>query len=95
MNNGRYSEVSIKMDVVCDLNLSMFILFPSGLAEKVQTMDEVKVKGFIIGPIHVSSADKPEDLNLIEISKEAGDVEQFTKLIQAAHKRGELELTIL
>ncbi|XP_051734376.1 solute carrier family 3 member 2b [Ctenopharyngodon idella] len=59
-----------------------------GLTEKVQTMDEVKVKGFIIGPIHVSSADKPEDLNLTEISKEAGNADQFTKLIQAAHRRG-------
>lgn len=65
------------------------------MTEKVQTMDEVKVKGFIIGPIHVSSADKPEDLNLTEISKEAGNADQFTKLIQAAHRRGELELTVL
>lgn len=65
------------------------------MADKVQSMDELKVKGFIIGPIHVSSADKPEDLNLTEISNEAGNTEEFTKLIHAAHRRGELELTIL
>lgn len=92
MNNVRYSEVR------CGLwseSLHVYFLFPSGLADKVQAMDEVKVKGFIIGPIHVSSADKPEDLNLTEISEEAGDATQFAKLIHAAHRRGELELTIL
>ncbi|XP_067279435.1 solute carrier family 3 member 2b [Pseudorasbora parva] len=59
-----------------------------GLAGKVQTLDELKVKGLIIGPIHVSSANKPEDLNLTEISKEAGNATQFKEVIQAAHKRG-------
>lgn len=86
-----YSEVRINMDVFCDLNISLFILFPSGLAGKVQALDELKVKGLVIGPIHVSSADKPEDLNLTEISKEAGNASQFKEVIQAAHKRGELE----
>ncbi|XP_056095428.1 solute carrier family 3 member 2b [Rhinichthys klamathensis goyatoka] len=59
-----------------------------GLAGKVQALDELKVKGLVIGPIHVSSADKPEDLNLTEISKEAGNASQFKEVIQAAHKRG-------
>ncbi|XP_016376980.1 4F2 cell-surface antigen heavy chain-like [Sinocyclocheilus rhinocerous] len=59
-----------------------------GLAEKVQAMDELKVKGLIIGPIHVSSADEPEELKLTEISKEAGNLIQFQELIKAAHKRG-------
>lgn len=81
------------MDVICDLNISLFILFffPTGLAGKVQALDELKVKGLVIGPIHVSSADKPEDLNLTEISKEAGNASQFKEVIQAAHRRGELE----
>ncbi|XDV38867.1 hypothetical protein PO909_008197 [Leuciscus waleckii] len=59
-----------------------------GLAGKVQALDELKVKGLVIGPIHVSSADKPEDLNLTEISREAGNASQFKEVIQAAHKRG-------
>ncbi len=64
--------------------------YPSGVAEKVQTMDELKMKGLIIGPIHVSSADEPEKLQLTEISEEAGDLAQFQEVIKAAHKRGEL-----
>uniref|UniRef100_A0A8C0YQP1 Solute carrier family 3 member 2b n=1 Tax=Cyprinus carpio carpio TaxID=630221 RepID=A0A8C0YQP1_CYPCA len=59
-----------------------------GVAEKVQAMDELKVKGLIIGPIHVSSEDEPEELKLTEISKEAGNLIQFRELIKAAHKRG-------
>ncbi|XP_073680577.1 solute carrier family 3 member 2b [Garra rufa] len=59
-----------------------------GVADKLQTIDELKMKGLIIGPIHVSSADDPEELKLTEISKEAGDLTQFQELIKAAHKRG-------
>ncbi|XP_043076902.1 solute carrier family 3 member 2b [Puntigrus tetrazona] len=59
-----------------------------GVAEKVQEMDELKMKGLIIGPIHVSSADEPEKLKLTEISEEAGDLTQFQEVIKAAHKRG-------
>ncbi|XP_059382436.1 4F2 cell-surface antigen heavy chain-like [Carassius carassius] len=60
----------------------------NGVEEKVQVMDELKVKGLIIGPIHVSSADEPEKLNLTEIAEEAGDLTQFKEVITAAHRRG-------
>lgn len=59
-----------------------------GVAEKVQAMDELKMKGLIIGPIHVSSADEPEKLNLTEIAKEAGTLAEFQQVIKAANKRG-------
>ncbi|KAK2872792.1 hypothetical protein Q8A67_022689 [Cirrhinus molitorella] len=59
-----------------------------GLTDKLQAIDELKIKGLIIGPIHESSADKPEELKLTDISKDAGDLTQFQELIKAAHKRG-------
>lgn len=59
-----------------------------GVADKVQAMDDLKIKGLIIGPIHVSSADEPEKLKLTEISEEAGNLSQFQEVIKAAHKRG-------
>lgn len=78
--------------IFCNIAYLFHILtgYPSGVAEKVQAMDELKVKGLIIGPIHVSSEDEPEELKLTEISKEAGNLIQFRELIKAAHKRGEL-----
>lgn len=58
------------------------------LAGKVQALDDLKVKGLIIGPIHVSSEDKPNELNLIKISEDDGVLAQFKEVITAAHKRG-------
>ncbi|XP_026051802.1 4F2 cell-surface antigen heavy chain isoform X2 [Carassius auratus] len=59
-----------------------------GVTEKLQVMDELKVKGLIIGPIHVSSADEPEKLDLTAIAEEAGNLTQFKEVITAAHRRG-------
>ncbi|XP_051956268.1 4F2 cell-surface antigen heavy chain-like [Xyrauchen texanus] len=59
-----------------------------GLANKIEKMDELKMKGLVIGPVHVSTADEPKDLDLEKISTEAGTLEEFKKVIQAAHKRG-------
>ncbi|XP_056302615.1 solute carrier family 3 member 2b [Danio aesculapii] len=58
------------------------------LAGKVQALDDLKVKGLIIGPIHVSSEDKPDELDLTKISEDAGGLAQFKEVIEAAHKRG-------
>ncbi|TRY57534.1 hypothetical protein DNTS_023484 [Danionella cerebrum] len=60
---------------------------PKGVVDKVRTLDELKVKGLIVGPIHVTTADNQDELNLVGVSKEAGSLTQFTDLIAAAHKR--------
>ncbi|XP_051960157.1 4F2 cell-surface antigen heavy chain-like [Xyrauchen texanus] len=58
------------------------------LANKIEKMDELKIKGLIIGPVHVSTADEHRDLSLNDISSETGTLEEFKNVIQAAHKRG-------
>lgn len=58
-----------------------------GLAGKVGELDQLKVKGLVIGPIHVSAADTPGELKLDEISPEAGTLVHFEKVIHEAHKR--------
>lgn len=104
MNNLRYSTnmdvvYYLKHSIFIPLLSSIFChaayftlidCYPTGVADKVQAMDELKIKGLIIGPIHVSSADEPEKLKLTEISEEAGNLTQFQEVIKAAHKRGEL-----
>lgn len=52
-------------------------------------MSKLKVKGMIIGPIHASTPNKPEDLNLEEISSEIGKLEDLKNVIAAAHKKSE------
>ncbi|XP_066501899.1 solute carrier family 3 member 2b [Hoplias malabaricus] len=59
-----------------------------GLEKKIEDVVKLKVKGLIIGPIHVSNADKHEDLNLKEISSDIGNLDDFKNVISAVHKKG-------
>lgn len=61
--------------------------FSSGLETKVGALGQLKVKGLIVGPIHVSTADQSEDLNLIELTPSAGSLSDLEALIKAAHKK--------
>ncbi|KAL0994120.1 hypothetical protein UPYG_G00117980 [Umbra pygmaea] len=58
-----------------------------GIEEKIDSLGQLKVKGLVIGPIHVAPANNPENLDFLEISTDAGNLEQFKNLITAAHKK--------
>ncbi|KAF4077303.1 hypothetical protein AMELA_G00206560 [Ameiurus melas] len=58
-----------------------------GLEMKIGALGQLKVKGLIVGPIHVSTADKSEDLNLMELAPSAGNLSDLEALIRAAHKK--------
>ncbi|KAJ8408925.1 hypothetical protein AAFF_G00247430 [Aldrovandia affinis] len=59
-----------------------------GLAEKMESLSQLKVKGLVLGPIHVTKADDPAELNFVEIAKEAGTLDEFRHLIKIAQKKG-------
>ncbi|XP_055036689.2 solute carrier family 3 member 2b [Misgurnus anguillicaudatus] len=59
-----------------------------GIVGKIGELDQLKVKGLVIGPIHVSSADTPGELKLNEISPEAGTLDHFKLVINETSKRG-------
>ncbi|XP_041827273.1 4F2 cell-surface antigen heavy chain-like [Melanotaenia boesemani] len=59
-----------------------------GLEEKVNSLSRLKVKGLVIGPIHVAPPDEAMSLRFEEISKEVGNLNQFKGFIQAAHRKG-------
>ncbi|KAG7484040.1 hypothetical protein MATL_G00044790 [Megalops atlanticus] len=59
-----------------------------GVEEKIDSLNQLKVKGLILGPIHVTTADQWQSLNFAEIASEAGNLEQFKSLLRAAHKKG-------
>ncbi|XP_036926987.1 4F2 cell-surface antigen heavy chain-like [Acanthopagrus latus] len=59
-----------------------------GLEQKVSSLSQLKVRGLVVGPIHVAPADNVEGLSFEEISPEAGNPEQFKVLVQTAHKKG-------
>lgn len=59
-----------------------------GVEQKVNSLSKLKVKGLVLGPIHVAPSDEPMNLRFEEISPDVGNLEQFKGLIQAAHKKG-------
>ncbi|XP_047661646.1 solute carrier family 3 member 2b isoform X2 [Tachysurus fulvidraco] len=58
-----------------------------GLEAKVGALGQLKVKGMIVGPIHVSTADQSDALNLTEITPSVGNLSDLEALISAAHKK--------
>ncbi|KAG7238088.1 hypothetical protein INR49_031442 [Caranx melampygus] len=59
-----------------------------GLEQKVDSLSKLKVKGLVVGPLHVAPPDDAVSLRFEEISPETGNLEQFKGFIQAAHKKG-------
>ncbi|XP_068194995.1 amino acid transporter heavy chain SLC3A2-like [Antennarius striatus] len=57
------------------------------LEQKVSSLAELKVKGLVVGPIHVAPSDDAVSLRFEEISPEVGTPGQFKDLIRAAHRK--------
>lgn len=62
--------------------------FLSGVEEKLDDINQLKVKSLVIGPLHTVQADQMTGLNLQEISAELGKAEDLDSLLKAAHKKG-------
>lgn len=65
-----------------------FLFFLSGVEEKLDDINQLKVKSLVIGPLHTVQADQMTGLNLQEISAELGKAEDLDSLLKAAHKKG-------
>uniref|UniRef100_A0A3B3YUV7 Glycosyl hydrolase family 13 catalytic domain-containing protein n=1 Tax=Poecilia mexicana TaxID=48701 RepID=A0A3B3YUV7_9TELE len=59
-----------------------------GVEQKMTSLSQLKVKGLVVGPIHVAPPDEAISLRFEEISPEAGNLEQFKGVIQAARRKG-------
>ncbi|XP_058470673.1 4F2 cell-surface antigen heavy chain-like [Solea solea] len=59
-----------------------------GVEQKVHALSELKVKGVVVGPLHVAPPDDAVALRFEEVSPDVGNLEQFRSLIQAAHRKG-------
>ncbi|CAJ1074893.1 F2 cell-surface antigen heavy chain-like [Xyrichtys novacula] len=59
-----------------------------GVEQKVGALSQLKVRGLVLGPLHVAPADDVLGLRFEEVSPENGNLEQFKGLVQAAHKKG-------
>ncbi|XP_028284556.1 solute carrier family 3 member 2a [Parambassis ranga] len=59
-----------------------------GVEEKLDNVNQLKVKGLIFGPFHSVQADMPVTLNLQKIDGTQGETEHLAKIIEKAHKKG-------
>uniref|UniRef100_A0A8C3G190 Glycosyl hydrolase family 13 catalytic domain-containing protein n=1 Tax=Cyclopterus lumpus TaxID=8103 RepID=A0A8C3G190_CYCLU len=59
-----------------------------GVEQKVGYLSQMKVRGLVIGPIHMAPADDVMSLRFEEVSSESGTLDQFKDLVQVAHKKG-------
>ncbi|XP_058252088.1 4F2 cell-surface antigen heavy chain-like isoform X2 [Hemibagrus wyckioides] len=67
-----------------------------GIENKLDSLNQLKVKGLILGPIHTVQANQMSTLNLEEIDPSLGTEEDLDNLLERAHKKGisiVLELT--
>lgn len=66
----------------------LFFCFLLGVEEKLDDINELKVKGLVIGPLNIAQANQKIILNFAEISLVHGKAEDLDNLLKAAHKKG-------
>ncbi|XP_054652598.1 4F2 cell-surface antigen heavy chain-like [Dunckerocampus dactyliophorus] len=59
-----------------------------GVQHKVDALSKLKVKGLVIGPIHVAPPDDAMNLSFEEVSPDTGSLEQFKDLLHTTHRKG-------
>ncbi|XP_051942031.1 4F2 cell-surface antigen heavy chain-like [Hippocampus zosterae] len=59
-----------------------------GVQQKVDALSQLKLKGLVIGPVHVAPPDDAMALSFQEIAADAGSLEQFKELVRLAHRKG-------
>ena len=58
----------------------------AGVQQKVNQLAKLKLKGVVLGPVHVAPEDQPQRLDFHNISPDVGNLQQFRDLLQAVHK---------
>ncbi|XP_070622278.1 amino acid transporter heavy chain SLC3A2 isoform X2 [Erythrolamprus reginae] len=58
-----------------------------GVKERVTYLSTLKVKGFVIGPLHVNREDDPYNTNLQDVDQKLGTLQDFQNVLQAAKKK--------
>ncbi|KAM4018088.1 amino acid transporter heavy chain SLC3A2 [Anomaloglossus baeobatrachus] len=59
----------------------------SGIQKRLDSLSTLKVKGLVIGPLHINSKDDPSGTMLKEIDQKYGTIEEFKSLLEAARKK--------
>ncbi|KAM6949281.1 solute carrier family 3 member 2a [Aplochiton taeniatus] len=59
-----------------------------GVVDKLDNLNQLKVKGLVLGPLHTVQSGQPESLQLGDIDPMQGTLEELRTLLEKAHKKG-------
>lgn len=59
-----------------------------GVAAKLDEINQLKVKGLVLGPFHTVQKDQPATLNAKQMDPLQGQTEDLTAVLEKAHKKG-------
>ncbi|XP_068163977.1 solute carrier family 3 member 2a [Antennarius striatus] len=59
-----------------------------GVENKLDSINQLKVKGLVLGPLHSVQADRLSTLNLLEVTPNQGSQEALLGVLKKAHKKG-------
>ncbi|XP_069821481.1 amino acid transporter heavy chain SLC3A2 [Dendropsophus ebraccatus] len=59
----------------------------AGIQQRLDSLSTLKVKGLVIGPLHINEKDDPSGTRLKEIDQKYGTIESFKNLLEAARKK--------
>ncbi|XP_070785772.1 solute carrier family 3 member 2a [Enoplosus armatus] len=60
----------------------------AGVEAKLDAINQLKVKGLVLGPLHTVQADQPNTLNLEQIDPTLGTEKALVAVLEKAHKKG-------
>lgn len=66
-----------------------------GVEAKLDNINQLKVKGLVLGPLHIVQANEPHTLDLKEINPILGTKEALVSLIEKAQRKGRLSTEIV
>lgn len=60
----------------------------SGIESKLDSINQLKVKGLVLGPLHTVQADRPSTLDLQTFDPQQGTKEELLGVLEKAHRKG-------
>ncbi|XP_051918920.1 solute carrier family 3 member 2a [Hippocampus zosterae] len=60
----------------------------AGIEKKLDDVNQLKVKGLVLGPLHTVQADQPSTLDLKKIDPTQGSEKDLITVLEKAHKKG-------
>lgn len=87
-------QCSLVLSPICenlhqhDISFSLHICVSLGVEAKLDNLNQLKVKGLVLGPLHTVQTDRPDTLNLQEVTPTQGDKEALISVIEKAERKG-------